>query len=208
MRQVLKGGQLLCLGLHIRKVTPIQRHGHSRRVIGWAASNRMKRDLAIRALKMAIALRSGRTRTAVDRVGRGKEPQVNARFLAMRCPTGDCWQSPRGASHPGFEPEFCNPAAGWDAPACRHRFETAGEGGPGDRSVQASRHRLWHAVTRKGFACKSRKAMPDSPDLAALNVWLERRCQELLHEIPDGGLPPPHACKHALPMSGPKNGQP
>jgi len=31
---------------------------HSRRVIGWAVSNRMKRDLAIRALKMAIALRS------------------------------------------------------------------------------------------------------------------------------------------------------
>lgn len=31
---------------------------HSRRFIGWAVSNRMKRALAIRALKMAIALRS------------------------------------------------------------------------------------------------------------------------------------------------------
>ncbi len=30
---------------------------HSRRVIGWAVSNRMKRDLAIRALNMAIAMR-------------------------------------------------------------------------------------------------------------------------------------------------------
>ncbi|WP_420911456.1 IS3 family transposase [Sulfitobacter noctilucae] len=30
---------------------------HSRRVIGWAVSNRMKRDLAIRALSMAIAFR-------------------------------------------------------------------------------------------------------------------------------------------------------
>ncbi len=30
----------------------------SRRIIGWAVSNRMKRDLAIRALKMAIAFRS------------------------------------------------------------------------------------------------------------------------------------------------------
>ena len=30
---------------------------HSRRVIGWAVSNRMKRDLATRALKMAVALR-------------------------------------------------------------------------------------------------------------------------------------------------------
>ena len=28
---------------------------HSRRVMGWAVSNRMKRDLAIRAIKMAIA---------------------------------------------------------------------------------------------------------------------------------------------------------
>ena len=31
---------------------------HSRRVIGWAVSNRMKRDLAIRALRMAIAFRA------------------------------------------------------------------------------------------------------------------------------------------------------
>jgi transposase InsO family protein len=31
---------------------------HSRRVIGWAVSNHMKRDLAIGALRMAIALRS------------------------------------------------------------------------------------------------------------------------------------------------------
>ncbi|SMX49836.1 Integrase core domain protein [Pelagimonas varians] len=30
---------------------------HSRRVIGWAVSNRMKRDLATRALRMAIAFR-------------------------------------------------------------------------------------------------------------------------------------------------------
>ncbi len=31
---------------------------HARRVIGWAVSNRMKRDLAIRALEMAIAFRA------------------------------------------------------------------------------------------------------------------------------------------------------
>ena len=30
---------------------------HSRRVIGWSVSNRLKRDLAIRALEMAVALR-------------------------------------------------------------------------------------------------------------------------------------------------------
>lgn len=39
-------------------------------------------------------------KTAVDRVGRGKQRHVNARFLAM-------------TSHYVFEPEFCNPAAGW-----------------------------------------------------------------------------------------------
>ena len=31
---------------------------HPRRVVGWAVSNRMKRNLAIRALRMAIAFRS------------------------------------------------------------------------------------------------------------------------------------------------------
>ena len=40
-------------------------------------------------------------KTAVDRVGRGKQRDVNARFKAM-------------ASHYVFEPEFCNPAAGWE----------------------------------------------------------------------------------------------
>jgi transposase len=40
-------------------------------------------------------------KTAVDRVGTGKARQVNARFAAM-------------ASHYLFDPEFCNPAAGWE----------------------------------------------------------------------------------------------
>ena len=40
-------------------------------------------------------------KTAVDRVGRGKERQVNIRFLAM-------------TNHYVFAPEFCNPAAGWE----------------------------------------------------------------------------------------------
>lgn len=41
-------------------------------------------------------------KTAVDKVGRGKERLVNARFRAM-------------VSHFLFESEFCNPAAGPDA---------------------------------------------------------------------------------------------
>ena len=40
-------------------------------------------------------------KTAVDRIGSGKARQVNARFSAM-------------ASHYLFEPEFCNPASGWE----------------------------------------------------------------------------------------------
>lgn len=40
-------------------------------------------------------------RTAVDRVRRGKERDVNARFAAM-------------VSHFLFEAEFCNPASGWE----------------------------------------------------------------------------------------------
>ncbi len=89
-------------------------------------------------------------RTAVDRVGRGKDRQINARFLAM-------------TSHYVFEPEFCNPAAGW-------------EKGQVEKNVQDSRHRLW-------------QPMPSFPELAALNAWLEQRCTELWHEIPHGALP-------------------
>ena len=89
-------------------------------------------------------------RTAVDRVGRGKERQVNIRFLAM-------------ANHYVFAPEFCNPASGW-------------EKGQVEKNVQDARPRLW-------------QPMPNAADLAALNAWLERRCQELWHEIPHGTLP-------------------
>ena len=58
---------------------------------------------------------------------------------------------------------FCKPAAGW-------------EKGQVEKTVQDSRHRLW-------------QPMPEFPDLAALNVGLERRCMELWHEIPHAALP-------------------
>ena len=89
-------------------------------------------------------------RTAVDRIGRGKERQVNMRFLAM-------------ANHYVFEPEFCNPASGW-------------EKGQVEKNVQDARPRLW-------------QPMPSFPDLAALNAWLEQRCMEFWREIPHGSLP-------------------
>ena len=89
-------------------------------------------------------------RTAVDRVGRGKERQVNIRFLAM-------------TNHYVDEPEFCNPAAGW-------------EKGQVEKNVRDARHQVL-------------QGMPDFPNLAALNVWLERRCQELWSETAHGTLP-------------------
>ena len=56
-------------------------------------------------------------RTAVDRIGRGKERRVNARFSAM-------------IGHFLFEAEFCNPASGW-------------EKGQIEKNVQDARRRLW-----------------------------------------------------------------
>ena len=86
-------------------------------------------------------------RTAVDKVGRGKNRQVNARFAAM-------------VSHFLFEAEFCNPASGW-------------EKGQIENNVQDARHRLWQQT-------------PNFPTLAALNDWLETRCQELWAQTPQG----------------------
>jgi transposase len=59
-------------------------------------------------------------KTAVDRVGRGKERTVNARFTAM-------------CSHYLFEPEFCNVASGW-------------EKGIVEKNVQDRRRQIWQAA--------------------------------------------------------------
>lgn len=83
-------------------------------------------------------------RTAVDRVHKGKKRDVNARFGAM-------------VSHFLFEPEFCNPAAGW-------------EKGQIEKNVRDARHRLWQSA-------------PAFASLADLNDWLLQRCQALWHEI-------------------------
>ena len=97
----------------------------------------------------AIGPRTMDAKTAVDRVGRGKERQVNMRLLAM-------------ANHSVFEPEFCNPVAGWE----KRQVE---------KNVQDARHRLW-------------QPMPSFPDLVALNDWLEQRCLALWGEIPHATL--------------------
>jgi len=89
-------------------------------------------------------------KTAVDRIGTGKARQVNARFAAM-------------ASHYLFEPEFCNPASGW-------------EKGQVEKNVQDARRRLW-------------QRLPKFPDIDALNLWLEEQCIAEWTQIPHGNLP-------------------
>ena len=97
-------------------------------------------------------------KTAVDKVGTGKARQVNARFAAL-------------ASHYLFEPEFCNPAAGW-------------EKGQVEKNVQDARRRLW-------------QRMPAFADLDALNAWLEEQCIAQWADIPHGTLPGTIAEVHA-----------
>lgn len=97
-------------------------------------------------------------KTAVDRIGTGKARQVNARFAAM-------------ASHYLFEPEFCNPASGW-------------EKGQVEKNVQDARRRLW-------------QAMPAFPDIDALNAWLEEQCIAQWGQIQHGVLPGTVADVHA-----------
>ena len=60
--------------------------------------------------------------TAVDKVGRGKQRQVNTRFNAM-------------VSYYLFEANFCNPASGW-------------EKGQIEKIVRDSRYRLWHQAPK------------------------------------------------------------
>ena len=79
-------------------------------------------------------------KTAVDKVGVGKQRSVNARFQAM-------------CSHYLFEPEFCNPASGW-------------EKGIVEKNVQDRRRQVWREASERRW-----------PDLATLNAWLAERCR-------------------------------
>jgi transposase len=88
-------------------------------------------------------------KTAIDKVGRGKDRDVNVRFQAM-------------ASHYLFEPEFCNPASGW-------------EKGQVEKNVQDARHRFFQPI-------------PRFPSLEALNEWLETRCKAFWAETPHGKM--------------------
>lgn len=82
-------------------------------------------------------------RTAVDKVGRGKQRQVNARFSAM-------------VSHFMFEAEFCNPASGW-------------EKGQIEKNVQDARHRLWQPMP----SFPSLAALNDWLEARCRELWTE-----------------------------------
>ena len=82
-------------------------------------------------------------RTAVDKVGRGKERKVNTRFAAM-------------VSHFLFEAEFCNPAAGW-------------EKGQIEKNVQDARRRLWQPTP----SFPSLAALNDWLEARCRELWAE-----------------------------------
>lgn len=65
-------------------------------------------------------------KTAVDKVGRGKERTINARFHAM-------------CGHYLFDPEFCNRAAGW-------------EKGIVEKNVQDRRRQIWQAASQQRWS--------------------------------------------------------
>ncbi len=103
-------------------------------------------------------------RTAVDKVGKGKERSVNARFESM---TG----------HYLFEAEFCNRAAGW-------------EKGRVEKNVQDRRRHIWREAAEKRWnslaelnawllqACQDSWAElshPDWPELTVADVMQDER---------------------------------
>ena len=115
-------------------------------------------------------------KTAVDRVGRGKERTINARFQAM-------------CGHYLFDPEFCNRAAGW-------------EKGIVEKNVQDRRRQLWTEAGQRHWACLAdlntwlaqecraawnEMSHPEWPDLRLVEVWENEQA-------------------HLMPMAKPFNG--
>jgi transposase len=90
-------------------------------------------------------------KTAVDKVGRGKQRLVNARFRAM-------------VSHFLYEAEFCNPAAGW-------------EKGQVEKNVRDARHRLLHDAP----AFADLAALNDWLEQQCQALWTQIRHPEQSH---------------------------
>ena len=99
-------------------------------------------------------------RTAVDKVGHGKERIVNARFEAM---TG----------HYLFEHEFCNRAAGWEKGIVEKNVQDRRRG-----VLREAAERHWDSLAELNdwlqSACKtswSELAHPQWPELTIADVW-------------------------------------
>ena len=115
-------------------------------------------------------------KTAVDKVGPGKERAINARFHAM-------------CGHYLFEPEFCNRAAGW-------------EKGIVEKNVQDRRRQIWHEAIRQrwesldvlniwlGERCKAawqELRHPQWPELTVADVLQEEQPKLLANPKPFDG---------------------
>ncbi len=92
-------------------------------------------------------------KTAVDKVGQGKQRSVNARFEAM---TG----------HYLFEPEFCNRAAGW-------------EKGVVEKNVQDRRKDIWREASERRWG--SLDELNDWLEQACVKAWAEMAHPEWAH---------------------------
>jgi len=79
-------------------------------------------------------------KTAVDKVKLGKERDINPRFYAL-------------CSHYLFDPEFCNPASGW-------------EKGRVEKDVQDRRRQIWQVASERRWG-----------SLDELNAWVGEQCR-------------------------------
>ena len=109
-------------------------------------------------------------KTAVDKVGRGKERDINPRFYAM-------------CAHYLFEPEFCNRAAGW-------------EKGRVEKNVQDRRRQIWREAGERRWRdldelnawvaeqCRCAWADTANPEWPALTI-AELLQDELMQMLPN-----------------------
>ena len=114
-------------------------------------------------------------KTAVDKVRRGKQRDVNIRFTAM-------------VSHYLFDAEFCNPASGW-------------EKGQIEKNVQDSRHRIWNRLPAfnslaelndwlhsRCLSLWDELAHPEQPGRSIADVYAEERTCLMTYSRPFDGF--------------------
>ncbi len=114
-------------------------------------------------------------KTAVDKVKRGKQRDVNIRFTAM-------------VSHYLYDANFCNPASGW-------------EKGQVEKNVRDSRHRIWNQLPTFGSLAElndwlqqrcvslwSEITHPEQPDRSVADVYVAERAYLMALPCPFDGF--------------------